>query len=200
MNLGGIILAAGKGERFQGKKQFFQLDGKALWIHVYDKLSKVVNKDNIVVVGIDFEGGNTRSESVIKGLNRLKDNIDRVIILEAARPLVTIEQIKLLLNDKNDSTTFVMPLVNTVIYRDGRYINRDELYDILTPQAFKFNLLKSAYNSGKYHDKTDETRVMFEEYGIKPFFIEAGENLLKITYQRDIPIIETLYKKGLEKR
>ncbi len=171
MKFGGVILAAGKGVRFQGKKQFFELDGKALWIHVYDKLTQVVEKENIVVVGVDLEGGETRSESVKKGLNRLNDDIERVIILEAARPLVTIGQIKTLLNDKNSSTTFVMPLVNTVVYRNGKYINREELYDLLTPQAFDFKLLRKAYNSGKYYDRTDETRVMFVVYGIEPCFI-----------------------------
>ncbi len=198
MKLGGIILAAGKGVRFQGKKQFIELNGKALWLHVYDKLLQVVKKENIIVVGVDIEGGETRSESVKKGLNELNNSIDRVIILEAARPLVTVHQIEILLNDKNKSSTFVMPLVNTVIYKDGRYINREDLYELLTPQAFDFKLLKAAYNSGKYHNKTDETRVMFEEYGIKPNFIETGENLLKVTYKKDIPIIETLYQKGLE--
>jgi 2-C-methyl-D-erythritol 4-phosphate cytidylyltransferase len=40
---------------------------------------------------------------------------------------------------------------------------------------------------------TDETRVLFEEFGIKPTFVEGGENLYKVTYPQDIVFIETVY-------
>ena len=38
---------------------------------------------------------------------------------------------------------------------------------------------RQAYTSGKYFDYTDDTRIMYEQYGIKPFFLEGGENMLK---------------------
>ena len=37
---------------------------------------------------------------------------------------------------------------------------------------------------------TDETRVMYEEYGITPTFVEGGENLYKVTYPHDIEYLE----------
>jgi len=88
----------------------------------------------------------------------------------------------------------VRPLVNTVVYRNGTYINREELYDLLTPQAFDYKLLLQAYQSGNYPDMTDETRVMFECYGIKPEFIETQNNLYKITYPGDLDVIESIYQ------
>lgn len=192
-NIAAIILAAGKGERFKGEKQFSLLSGKMLWQHVFDKTQCVVNKENIVVVGVDIEGGKTRSQSVIKGLEYFYNkNIEKVIILEAARPLVTKEQISILIEEKYPSVSFVMPLVNTVVYRDGRYIDRNNLYELLTPQAFSYEMLFKAYKSNKFYDMTDETKVMFEYYGIKPKFIETTQNLLKVTYQRDIPIIKEI--------
>ena len=200
MNYGAIILAAGKGERFKGKKQCFMLDGIELWKHVKEKALQLIPAENIVVVGIDIAGGSTRSESVQIGLNALGNQVQRIVILEAARPLVTTEQIRTLLEDTAESTTFVMPLVNTVIYRNGDYINRNELYEVLTPQAFSYDKLKEAYNTGEYCDTTDETVIMFKHYNIRPHFIETGENLIKVTYQRDIPIIETLYKKEKEQK
>ena len=48
-----------------------------------------------------------------------------------------------------------------------------------TPQVFNYELLKKAYDTGKYIDMTDETRVMFEEYGIKPTFLEGVKICLK---------------------
>ena len=120
----------------------------------------------------------------------LDPRTNRVVIAEAARPLVTVGQLKRLLIDSAPSSAYVMPLVNTVVMRDGSYVDRDEMYELLTPQAFDFHKLVSAYDTGKYADMTDETRVMFEEYGIKAHFIETGDNLVKVTYPRDVAVIE----------
>lgn len=191
-DIGAVVLAGGKGERFQGQKQFCELEGKPLWQHVYDKIYAVTQSDNIIVVGVDIPGGETRTESVMKGLKQLSSNTKRVIIAEAARPLVTKHQIKEILYDDAPSSSFVMPLVNTVIKRDGTYFNREEMYELLTPQAFDYQLLNKALNSGQFKNMTDETRVMFEFHGLKPHLIETTENLFKVTYKRDLPIIESL--------
>lgn len=189
---GAIILAGGRGERFQQKKQFCELQGKPLWKHVYDKMVQVIPSSNIIVVGVDIDGGQTRTESVIKGLKALPNVLQRVIIAEAARPLITVGQIKILAEDKHPSTTFVMPLVNTVIMRNGNYLNRDDLYQLLTPQAFDYSRLVEAYASQRFRDMTDETRVMYEYHKCSPFFIETTDNLIKITYPNDLPIVEKL--------
>ena len=133
--------------------------------------------------------------SVLNGLRALPEDTDRVIILEAARPMVTKSQILELLEDKHSSVSFVRPLVNTVIFRDGRYINRNDLYDLLTPQAFDYKMLLEAYESGKFLDMTDETRAMFEFHNVSPYFIETDNNLFKVTYPGDLDIIESIYQR-----
>ena len=188
-----IILAGGTGSRFGNeKKQFFVFHGKMLYQIVLDKVLECVERDNIVVVGVDVPGGETRTKSVINGINHLTNDYDRVIILEAARPLVTKEQIRTLLDDDSPSVSFVMPCVNTPIYRNGNYINRNELYDLLVPQAFNFKMLKDALSTCKYNDYTDDTKIMFEEYGIVPKLIETKQNLYKVTYKRDIAVLESI--------
>jgi 2-C-methyl-D-erythritol 4-phosphate cytidylyltransferase len=188
-----ILLAAGKGTRYKETKQDVLFHNKALWRYSYETTVSVVGKGRIVVVGKDIEGGETRTESVINGLKAIHDDTNRVIIVEAARPMVTKEQILELLTDKNPSVSFARPPINTVVYRNGTYINRDELYDLLAPQAFDYKLLLEAYNSGRFNDMTDETRVMYEYHGIKPKFIETGSNLFKVTYPDDLKIIESIY-------
>ena len=193
-----VILAAGQGSRFGEKKQFLQFNGKELWKHVYDKTLKVIDKEDVVVVGVDVNGGATRSGSVLAGLEFLSarnKQYDRVLILEAARPLVTVDQIKRIADDFHISATYSLPLVNTVIKKDGTYLDRNDYLFMTTPAAFNFDLLLNAFKSGKYVDLTDDTRVMYEEYGIKPFFLEGGENLIKLTYKSDLSIIEMLSKK-----
>lgn len=191
---GAVILAAGSGNRFKGKKQMEILDGKTLWEHVLTKTEKVVSRENIVVVGIDVQGGDTRSKSVKIGLDNLSLDTDKVIILEAARPLVTIEQIETLLYDDSESSTFVLPLVNTIIKKDGEYVDRKDYLQLLTPQSFNFLLLKKAYDSGEYLDYTDETRVLFEHFKIKAKYFEGNDYLMKVTYPKDLSIIKQLYK------
>ena len=187
-------MAAGQGTRYHGKKQDLIFHGKPLWRYAYETTLSVVGKDNIVAVGKDMPGGQTRSWSVRIGLEALPKCVDRVILVEAARPMVTNEQIIQLLEDSYPSSTFVRPLVNTVIFRNGTYVNRNEMYDMLTPQAFDRNMLQKAYESGRFEDMTDETRVMFEYYGVKPHFVETESNLFKITYPGDLDILESIYR------
>ena len=197
---GAILLAAGMGTRYHAKKQDLNFHDKPLWRYAYETALETVGENNIIAVGKDNPGGKTRSESVKIGLSALPDTVDRVIIVEAARPMVTKEQIGQLLNDPYPSSTFVRPLVNTPIYRDGTYINRSEMYDLLTPQAFNRKMLQEAYESGRFEDMTDETRVMYEYYGIKPHFVETESNLFKVTYPGDLDIIESIYRARQEKK
>ena len=198
MKYGAIILAAGSGSRFKGKKQDIEFHGKPLWRYSYDTALSVVGEGRVIAVGKDITGGETRTKSVINGLKALPEDTDRVVILDAARPMVTAEQITQILTDLHPSISFVRPLVNTVVYRDGRYIDRNDLYDLLVPQAFDYKLLLEAYNSGRFDDMTDETRVMFEYHKIKPYFIEADNNLFKVTYPGDLGIIESIYQSQKE--
>lgn len=197
MKYGAVILAAGSGTRFKGKKQDIIFHGKEIWKHTYDTVISIIDRDNVVVVGKDFEGGKTRTESVIKGLKALPKDIDKLIILDAARPLVTKKQIKQLLHNEHVSISFVRPLVNTVVFKEGKYINREDLYELLVPQAFDYKLLCKAYDSGRFKDMTDETRVIYDFYGIRPFFIETENNLFKVTYPEDLQILESIYQNQL---
>ena len=195
MKYGAIVLAAGFSTRYGGQKKLdLEFHGKQIWQYSYDTSKSVVGEGNIVAVGKDMPGGETRTKSVIIGLKALPADTDRVVILDAARPMVTAEQIKGILDNPNPSCTLVRPLVNTPIFRDGTYVNRSEMYDMLVPQAFDYKLLLEAYESGKFEDMTDETRVMFEYHGIKPTLIETENNLYKVTYPGDLLVIESIYQ------
>ena len=189
-----ILLAGGQGQRFHAQKQFVEINGKPMWEYPYEKICSLIGRERVVVVGIDIPGGTTRTESVINGMKALPADTERVVIIEAARPLVTEEQLAALIDDNNPSVSFVRPLVNTIVYRDGRYLNRNELYDLLTPQAFDYHLLFEALQSGRFLDMTDETRIMFEYHGISPKFIETTGNLMKVTYPEDIIVLKSLMK------
>lgn len=105
---GALLLAAGSGTRYHGKKQDLEFHGKPLWRYAYETALEVVGQDSIIAVGKDIPGGLTRTGSVINGLKALPKDVDRVIIVEAARPMVTKDQVKQLLEDAHPSSTFVM--------------------------------------------------------------------------------------------
>lgn len=189
-----IILAGGKGIRFNGQKQFFDFYGKPMWKHVYDKVMNMV--DETIVVGVDnIPAGETRSKSVINGLSLISEKSNRVIILEAARPLVSEDQINILLEDTTDSCAFAIPVVNTIIIDGHIYPDREKCKELQTPQAFNAPKLIEAYSKGNFYDMTDETRVMYEYFGIKPILYLGGDNLYKITYESDLEVMKGIIKK-----
>ena len=94
MKYSAILLAAGKGTRYHGTKQDVIFHGKALWKYAYEVAIEVVGAENVIAVGKDIQGGETRTISVLNGLESLPDDTDRVIIIEAARPMVTKKQIE----------------------------------------------------------------------------------------------------------
>lgn len=191
-NIGIILLAGGRGERFHGKKQDAELHGKPLWKIVYDKCLEVVPEDRIVKVGMDVPGGKTRALSVRNGLMALKNKgIERVITVEAARPLVTVEQIRKIIETEGDSVSYVIPCPETVITIEKAYLRRKDLFFMQCPQLFNYELLcKAMEDEEKYADRTEESRIMSDEYGISPVFLEGGQNLFKVTYPNDIRYLE----------
>lgn len=66
---------------------------------------------------------------------------------------------------------------------------------MFSPQAFDFKLLYNAYSNCDLSEiRTDEIRLMNDVYGIKPTSLEGDDNLYKVTYPKDIAIIEEIYK------
>ena len=86
-----------------------------------------------------------------------------------------------------------MFLTITFKLKKAFFLNRNYLKSIQTPQAFKYNYIKSAYNN-KNESKTDDLQVLLA-YNPKSKirFIKGEENNFKITTKRDIELIEELY-------
>ncbi len=179
------------------KKQHIMFHGKELWRHLYDTVCRILPKEQVVVVGMDIPGGNTRSESVKYGLEWIssKGDCKKVVICEAARAFVTEKQLRDIIELDSKSCCFVNPVVDTVILTDKTYLTRSECRHLVSPQAFDFELLFNAYRNCDLSEiRTDETRLMNDVYGIKPDFLEGGENLTKVTYPKDIAIIDYIFK------
>lgn len=188
-----IILAAGNGTRYGKKKQFEILQGKEIWRWTYETVFPLF--DDIVVVGIDLPGGQTRQESVNIGLKVTHGKY--VVIFDAARPLVTREQvetIKATLTKGYKSVGYYLLSSDTIIMDDKRYLDRSRLKRLQVPQAFDREMLIDAHKRTKLKNVTDDCRLMQEVHDIDPFLILGDINLHKLTYPGDLAILEILYR------
>ena len=213
-----IILAGGESKRFNSKtpKPYLQYKGKPLLLHSIDKAKKyrkfskivvVINKrhktyiEKLKIKNVKIIiGGNTRAESAYKGLNCIRnDNVKSVMIHDAARPDFSIKLLdrlskNLKLND------CVVPAIQTPDSIKQKSLNivsnlkRENIYLIQTPQAFNYKKLYTLQNN-KGYEATDDSSL-FVKAGKKIKIIKGELNNKKITINSDIEV-DNLIKYGL---
>ena len=203
-----IILAAGKGERFNSKtpKAYYLYKGKPLIQHSIDKAKnykkihkilvvinrrhkKFIKKLNIKNVKI-VKGGKTRAESAFNALNSIKNsNISSVFIHDAARPNFSLNLLdKLFRNLKFNKC--VVPVIKTndsvKLKNKNQILNlkRENLYLTQTPQAFYFKELFKLQKD-KSSKITDDANL-FISAGKKIKLINGEIKNKKITSRSDI--------------
>ena len=221
-NLGIIIVAGGTGNRFGKENKLLEYISKyPVFIHSLlnfrgscpdNQMVLVCHPDSIneykkladkFVPNNDFvyiKGGTERYNSVINGLNALPDHIEYVAIHDAARPLAN----KKLLNNclescKKLGSGIAAKKINDTIKsadKNGKItktIDRENLWSIETPQVFKLEELKAAYQK-IIKDKitvTDDAGAM-EYTGYPVYLVENFDINTKITHQSDIKYIKAI--------
>ena len=196
-----ILLAAGKGKRFNSKekKQFFNYKNKPLFMHSIDKAKKsklfkkiiLVTNKKIKIPNVDIvKGGKERSDSSFNALKYLKNKkVKNVFIHDAARPNFSIKLLKIL-KKKINKNKAVVPYVNTdnsTKYFDKNKVfnlRREKVFLTQTPQCFDF---KTLYNLAKNNKSyvTDDS-ALFVNNNKKVKFIKGEETNIKITKKKDL--------------
>ena len=145
-------------------------------------------------------GGAERYNSVINGLNALPESVKYVAIHDAARPLANKKLLyKCLESCKSKGSGIAAKKINDTVKRttnNGKVlesIDRTNLWAVETPQIFKIDELKSAYNMllQKNASVTDDAGAM-EKAGFPVYLVENPDINTKITHQSDIEYIKTL--------
>jgi 2-C-methyl-D-erythritol 4-phosphate cytidylyltransferase len=109
---------------------------------------------------IEFvSGGDTRQESVQRGVAYLKDVDDRALVAvhDAARCLCTSDLVRRCFDGafEHDAVTAAVPMVDTVALADSFSLNswsfkeplpREQIWQIQTPQVFRLGLLRRAHD------------------------------------------------------
>ncbi len=219
-NFAVILAAAGKSNRFHDahyKKPFAPLAERAVWLHSAEKFVNrndiqqfvvVISADdreafmskfgaNVAILGIDVvEGGATRAQSIRNGLEAVRDDMDFVIVHDAARPCIATVWIDELVNlvQESGAVTMGIPVVSTLKrVADGKIletVDREQLWESQTPQAFQRQLLIDAFAQESSEDRqvdqaTDEAQLI--EWLGHPVTMMRGSPLnRKITTKEDL--------------
>jgi 2-C-methyl-D-erythritol 4-phosphate cytidylyltransferase len=224
-NVAAIICAAGASSRFGGKrnKAFVDVAGRAVFLRSVELFS---NRDDIkqVLLGIASEdqelvsvkwgpnlkffdveifiGGAKRFDTVNKGIELVKDDIDLIAVHDACRCCVTEEIIDSTIAAAANSGAAIPTCPVTATIKEAkdsiitRTVDRTGLYEAQTPQIFSASLLKKAYENLENLDKSkisDDSQLV-EALGQKVTIVEADSSNIKITRQSDIAVAEAILK------
>ena len=221
--LSAIIVAAGGSRRMGFDKLFATIAGKPVIAHSIDafertasvseiivvaredrhgEVKEIVRDENFEKVGSIIAGGEHRQDSVRAGLSRLSTDAKYVAAHDAARPLITADQIERVFEQcqTHGAAALAEPVKDT-IKRAGAdllvtgSVDRHQLYAMQTPQIFERALLEQAYRAvyAENVSVTDEVSAV-EELGRKVVLVVNDDFNFKITYPRDLPLAEFLLK------
>lgn len=202
-----ILVAAGRGTRAGGAipKQWQQLGDQSVCAHAvaaftnHPQISEVVlvlHPDDLKtdlwprVTGIKTViGGETRSASVCAGLNAVSDGTKRVLIHDAARPLVSRGLIDRVLDglDHAVAAAPAIPVTDTLWHSDDGHVegtqDRAALHRAQTPQGFHLAPLLDAYTT--HPGATDDVTVA-RAAGLDVLIVAGDPDNLKITGPQDL--------------
>ncbi|HVF88148.1 MAG TPA: 2-C-methyl-D-erythritol 4-phosphate cytidylyltransferase [Pyrinomonadaceae bacterium] len=220
-----IIAAAGRGVRMGGEqaKQFRALSGTPILIHTLRRFERCTTIGEVIVVvpagGVsDFlalanqyaltklarvvQGGETRRETVWRGLQSVRAaTADVIAVHDGVRPFVTPEQIDATVRaaQLSGAAILAVPAIDTIKeVRDGiitRTPERAALWHAQTPQCFRYDLLKRAYEQAitENLDGTDDSALV-ERLGAPVAVIEGDARNIKITRPEDLALAEIFLK------
>ncbi len=218
MKTSAIIAAAGSSSRFQqGQKLLQDLNGKMVIErtletfnnhpmiveivictseNIIDEIKKITK--NYPKVKKVILGGAQRQDSVLNGLKEL-DNPDFVAIHDGARPLITSEIITNTIKKAIEygHATCAVQVKDTIKKVKGekivKTIDRQELWQVQTPQVFKYKEILAAHVKFQGKNFTDDT-LLIEEIGKSVYIVNGCYKNIKITTPEDIYIARVLDK------
>jgi len=201
--IGAVVVAAGAGSRFGGPKHRLKLNDRPLWQWSLEAFTAAGIPDVVVVGDVPggVPGGRRRRDSVFNGLNALAPGSSWVLIHDAARPLVSVALIDVVVDSALaggvDGVIPGIPLTDTIKSVDGGLVvdtvDRTGLVAVQTPQAFRRSILIRAHNEATDDDATDDATLV-ERIGGSVRVVTGETTNIKITYPDDLALAESLLR------
>jgi 2-C-methyl-D-erythritol 4-phosphate cytidylyltransferase len=149
-----------------------------------------------------IDGGDTRQESVYRGLQGLPPEASHVLIHDGARCLATpglFDRCSQALATC-DGLVAAVPVKDTIKVVDGHLTvtatpDRAHLWAAQTPQGFRVQLLKDCHERGRQMgwEVTDDA-ALFERCALPVKIVPGEETNLKITTPGDLPIADFILR------
>lgn len=214
---GAVILAAGTASRMGGiDKVMAPLAGEPMVVHTVRAFENcdaireivIVTREDLVIPIMDLchgfnkvraviVGGNSRQESVVRGLGALSEKVRLAAVHDGARPLVTEAMIDTVVRAGNSYGAAMpgVPVKDTIKKIAGglvaETVDRDALRAGQTPQVFDLDLLKCALAKAQKDGVTvTDDSAAVERLGMSVRIVEGDERNIKVTTPVDLKIAE----------
>lgn len=172
--------------------------------------SQVVERYRLEKVIRVVPGGATRRQSVYAGLRALarENRWELVVVHDGVRPLVTQELVLKAVQEASryGAATLGVPADETVKLVDSRGLvfltpDRRRLWNIQTPQAFRFELLLAAHERAEElgWEATDDCSLV-EAMGEPVRVVAGSRSNWKVTGPEDLVVVEALLQRGWGER
>ena len=220
-----LVPCAGTGSRAGGvlPKQYQQVAGQPLVLHTLAAFAAVPRLaatwvvvapgdaffDNAAFASVLVAkcGGQTRAESVLNGLNHLQTQgaaaHDWVLVHDAARCLVTPEQIEALVDAcENDPVGGLLAhrladtLKQAASERVAATLDRSDKWLAQTPQMFRIGMLQHALVQAG--DQVTDEASAIEALGHAPLLVPGGAQNFKVTYPDDFALAEAVLARRMQ--
>ena len=204
-------------------KQFLELDGMPLILFTLRRLAAcaaiteffistraediVSLQDTVAKAGLGrparvVHGGDTRQQSVANALAQVDPTTEIVLVHDAVRPFVTLEQIERVIAEARTRGAAILgiPAIDTVkevkrasLPQDVALITstipRERIVLAQTPQGFQYELIRDAFRSGQKDGVTasDEAGLV-ERLGHDVYVVQGSDRNLKITRPADMEL------------
>ena len=225
--LSAIIVAAGSSRRTGFDKLFAEIAGAPVIAHTIRAFERATSVNEIIVVAREdghgeikkivreetfkkvcsiIRGGEYRQDSVRAGLGGVNPDAKYVAVHDAARPLITPEQIERVFEQcrAHRGAASAEPINDTLKRADVDLVvigsvDRDRLYAMQTPQIFERALIEEAYRAvyAENISVTDEVSAA-ERLGCNVVLVLNDDFNFKITYPRDLPLAEFVLKQRMQ--
>ncbi|HEV7958222.1 MAG TPA: IspD/TarI family cytidylyltransferase [Acidimicrobiales bacterium] len=203
MLIAAVVVAAGRGTRFGGTKQFALIDGETVAARSVAACRSVASHVVLVVpeeydgpgegADVVVTGGSSRAASVRCGLARCED-ADIVIVHDAARPFASPALFEAVVAAIAGGAAAAIPglaLTDTIkritqkddVMAVADTLAREELVAVQTPQAFRRDVLERAHERGD--DATDDAGLV-EAIGAVVVVVPGESTNVKITRPHDL--------------
>ena len=200
-----IVVGAGSGQRFGGLKQYEMLGDRRVIDHAVAVAREASDGVVIVVAADDAEreggvaGGETRTQSVLAGLNAVPDEAAIICVHDAARPFADVEIFERVIAAVRAgadgaipgvSVTDTIKVIDTTpdgTRRVGSTPERSTLVAVQTPQAFRADRLREAHRvAADARSSATDDAALVEGMGGTVVVIEGSDRNRKITSPEDL--------------